>query len=712
MISKAKSLLLSFFYTVLTFVFPLFGNLVTPAYAADVTTSLYTDSLTSGWVNWSWSSWVNFDNPVPIFSGSKSIAFGPNGWGALYLHSDSGLDISSFSFLRFSMQAVSANTKFKLLIYDGNNNASTQLNLIDFGGDIPTNSYKIYNIPVSSISPRFIKGIAWQDITGNNQQPVFLDQLEFVKPASLPSPLPSPTPLPSSTSLDIYTDSLAASWINWSWGAGVNLASVVTFTANNPWSAFYLHTDVPVNSSPYQYLSFHAKASSANQQYQVIVYDVNNQPIKSLPLSNFGPIPQDTFKTYNILFSDLGASNRQIKGVAIQESKGQSQPALYIGNLSFRSTQLLSSQTTISPSPTPAPVVNLSGFTSSAGKIFKNGAQLRLKGVNWFGFETNTHVVHGLWARGYKEMISQMKNLGFNAVRLPVCPLTISGTSVSSVDYSKNADLKGLNSLQVLDKVLGELNNQGMYILLDHHRPDCEAISELWYTPSYSESSWITDLKTMANRFSSLPNFLGIDLKNEPHGAATWGTGNLSTDWNKAVERAGQAVLSVNPNLLIFAEGIGENSSCSSNQGHFWGANLEPQRCTPISTSSIPAQKLVLSPHVYGPDVGYQTYFTDPSFPDNMSTIWDTQFGYLTSSGFSLVPGEWGGRMGTNGGSGQDLTLQQTWVNYMKNKHICDSFYWSWNPNSGDTGGILQDDWLTPWPIKMNLLSDYFNTCN
>lgn len=22
-------------------------------------------------------------------------------------------------------------------------------------------------------------------------------------------------------------------------------------------------------------------------------------------------------------------------------------------------------------------------------------------------------------------------------------------------------------------------------------------------------------------------------------------------------------------------------------------------------------------------------------------------------------------------------------------------FWWSWNPNSGDTGGLVQDDWLT-----------------
>jgi aryl-phospho-beta-D-glucosidase BglC (GH1 family) len=33
--------------------------------------------------------------------------------------------------------------------------------------------------------------------------------------------------------------------------------------------------------------------------------------------------------------------------------------------------------------------------------------------------------------------------------------------------------------------------------------------------------------------------------------------------------------------------------------------------------------------------------------------------------------------------------------------------FWSLNPNSGDTGGILQDDWKTVHQWKMNLLQPY-----
>jgi endoglucanase len=31
--------------------------------------------------------------------------------------------------------------------------------------------------------------------------------------------------------------------------------------------------------------------------------------------------------------------------------------------------------------------------------------------------------------------------------------------------------------------------------------------------------------------------------------------------------------------------------------------------------------------------------------------------------------------------------------------------YWSWNPNSSDTGGLLEDDWLTVVESKRKLLA-------
>jgi endoglucanase len=33
--------------------------------------------------------------------------------------------------------------------------------------------------------------------------------------------------------------------------------------------------------------------------------------------------------------------------------------------------------------------------------------------------------------------------------------------------------------------------------------------------------------------------------------------------------------------------------------------------------------------------------------------------------------------------------------------------YWSWNPDSGDTGGVLQDDWNTIDQAKLDVMKEY-----
>lgn len=340
-------------------------------------------------------------------------------------------------------------------------------------------------------------------------------------------------------------------------------------------------------------------------------------------------------------------------------------------------------------------------YAIQAGKVVNDAGQaVQLRGVNWFGFETNTHVVHGLWARNWQDMITQMQAQGFNAVRLPFCPATLHGSAPpTSIDYGRNADLQGLSAIQVMDKVVNELSNRGMYVLLDHHTPDCQTISELWYTPGYSEQQWIGDLVFMAQRYAAVPGVIGMDIKNEPHGAATWGTGNNATDWNRAAERAAAAVLQAAPQWLIAVEGIGENPSCSGSNAHFWGGNLEPMACTPLN---IPANRLLLAPHTYGPDVYAQPYFNAANFPSNMPAIWDQHFGQFAQAGHAVVLGEFGGKYGR--GDARDVLWQNALVDYLAARGMRSGFYWSWNPNSGDTGGILDDDWTAVRTDKVQLL--------
>lgn len=343
--------------------------------------------------------------------------------------------------------------------------------------------------------------------------------------------------------------------------------------------------------------------------------------------------------------------------------------------------------------------VQATAYTVSGRHIYDDAGRIvQLKGVNWFGFETTNYTVHGLWARNWKQMIQQIKAQGFNAVRLPFCPTTLRGVTPTSIDYSLNADLAGKNSLALLDAVIAEFDRQGLYVLLDHHRADCKDIAELWYTPAYTEAQWLADLKFVANRYRNRPRVIGIDLKNEPHGAATWGTRNTATDWNLATGRAATQVLGVAPHWLIFVEGIGDQALCSSGEPVFWGENLAPIACAP---SPMPANRLVLSPHTYGPDVHVQRYHNAANFPANMPAIWDRHWGFAIASA-PVVLGEFGGKYGE--GHGRDRAWQNALVDYLIGKRVNSGFYWSWNPNSSDTGGVLRDDWKTVRSDKMSLL--------
>lgn len=354
---------------------------------------------------------------------------------------------------------------------------------------------------------------------------------------------------------------------------------------------------------------------------------------------------------------------------------------------------------------------SLPEYTVSQGSLFRNGVEIQLHGVNWFGFETANHTTHGLSERNLDDMVNQMQEIGINAVRLPLCPASLHNASVSGINYSLNPDLAHLDSNGVLGMILGTLNKHGMYALLDHHTSDCKTISPLWYTRTYSETDWISDLTVMAQLSNRFPNVIGIDLKNEPHDIATWGTSHVETDWNSAAERAGQAVLKTAPHLLVFIQGISDTATCSIQKGNWWGSNLEPVSCAPLNPAFLPTSKVVLSPHLFGPDLDTPYYFRDPHFPNNLPQVWEAQFGFASTLGYTVVPGEWGGRYGSEGGNPRDVAWQNAFVSYLISKGICSSFYWAWNPDSSDLGGILTHDWYTTWPGKVHLLNQYWNQC-
>ncbi|MFI6037676.1 cellulase family glycosylhydrolase [Streptomyces sp. NPDC051315] len=345
------------------------------------------------------------------------------------------------------------------------------------------------------------------------------------------------------------------------------------------------------------------------------------------------------------------------------------------------------------------------GYWHTSGRQILDaaGQPVRIAGINWFGFETGNHVVHGLWARDYKSMIDQMKSLGYNTLRIPFSDDILKpGTMPDSITFDgKNADLRGLTSLQVLDRIVAYAGQSGLKVVLDRHRPDAAGQSALWYTPAVPESTWITNLKSLAARYRGDPTVVGIDLHNEPHDPACWGCGDTTRDWRLAAERAGNAVLSVNPDLLVFVEGVQTFDGVSG----WWGGNLMGVARYPVRLDV--ANRLVYSAHDYATSVAQQSWFSDPSFPANMPGIWDKYWGYIFQQDIAPV---WLGEFGTTLQPAVDQRWLSALVNYLRSTsaHGADSFhwtFWSWNPNSGDTGGILKDDWTTVDTVKDGYLA-------
>jgi endoglucanase len=318
--------------------------------------------------------------------------------------------------------------------------------------------------------------------------------------------------------------------------------------------------------------------------------------------------------------------------------------------------------------------------------VDQDGQTVKIAGVNWFGAETSNFAPHGLWSRGYKEMMDQMKSLGYNTIRLPYSNQAFDANSApNGIDFNKNPDLQGLSTIQIFDKIVAYAGQINMRIIFDQHRPDANGQSELWYTSAYSETRWINDWKMLAQRYANNPTVIGGDLHNEPHGQACWGCGDTTRDWRLAAERAGNAILAVNPNWMIFVEGV----ESYNNQYYWWGGNLSGAGTYPVRLSD--PKKLAYSAHDYPASVYGQPWFSDASYPNNLAGLWDQRWGYLVKQNIAPV---WVGEFGTKLETTSDAQWLDTLVNYIKTNGMSWT-YWSWNPNSGDTGGILQDDWNT-----------------
>jgi len=360
-----------------------------------------------------------------------------------------------------------------------------------------------------------------------------------------------------------------------------------------------------------------------------------------------------------------------------------------------------------------------SGYWHTSGDqiLDSAGNPVRIAGINWYGFETPDEIAHGLWAQDYHTIINDIKALGYNTIRIPfsnqmvedpIVPQNLSFYNTGPI----NTDLAGLNSLQILDKIIAYAGQAGLKVILDDHRSEAGESAEangLWYTSAYHSSAWVNDWATLAKRYAGNPTVIGFDLRNEPHTpagdtyaqGATWGTGDTSTDVRLAYEQAGNAILAADPGALIFCEGISENPTSSGTYNStWWGGDLAEAGQYPVTLSA--AGHVVYSAHDYGPNLFQQTWFNSSTTPASLDAVWNANWGYLYSQNIAPV---WVGEFGTDNTAADVSSTaagsQGQWfsslVAYLKANPAMGWTYWALN---GEDSYDLLDGSYDPTPVS------------
>lgn len=411
----------------------------------------------------------------------------------------------------------------------------------------------------------------------------------------------------------------------------------------------------------------------------------------------------------------------------------------------------------------------------STGTITKNGSPFPVQCGAWFGLEGQHEpkdaeynpngapmelFVGNMWwadtGRTMQQTMTEIKNVGINVLRIPIAPQTLDPTNPQGIGdvraggvLKNHASVRQTNARQALEDFIKLADQNGIDVIIDIHScsnyvgwrggrldsnpPYVDATREGYdFTREeyscgggaendhpYNEQLWLQDLRTIAafEQTLGVDNILGIDIFNEPWDY-TW------DEWATLAESAYRAINEVNQNVLIVVEGVGSVKSDGTEVAHGsmdynpnWGENFFGFTERPLN---IPKDRLVISPHTYGPSVFVQRHFMTGECAElegddagrancqitldrtKLEAGWQEHFGFLRDQGFAIIVGEFGGNMDwprntrpaeqemwSHITTNVDEQWQNYFVDYMIEKDM-NACYWSINPESADTGGLYE----------------------
>ncbi|KAI1082482.1 glycoside hydrolase family 5 protein [Whalleya microplaca] len=296
-------------------------------------------------------------------------------------------------------------------------------------------------------------------------------------------------------------------------------------------------------------------------------------------------------------------------------------------------------------------------ITSGRWMTDATGARVTYAGVNWPG-SLETMIPEGLQYQSIESIVSQIKGVGMNAIRLTYAielvdqyydngekDITIQkaftdalGQGNGSAAYNKvisnnpSFDTK-TTRLQVYDAIAEECAKQEIYVHLDNHVSrsgwccDPRDGNAWWGDEYFDVDKWTRGLSFMAKHGKSWTNFMSMSLRNElrpPLSNFTFASTSYNWEnWYSNVRRGSDAIHSANGDVLIFLSGLDSDTNLTSVAE---GTALTPGSAT-FNRDDFDgyANKLVLELHAYDNILG--------SGPSNCSAVQEE----LIGAGFSAL---------------------------------------------------------------------------
>eukprot|EP01084_Bolivina_argentea_P232318 391580_1 len=349
---------------------------------------------------------------------------------------------------------------------------------------------------------------------------------------------------------------------------------------------------------------------------------------------------------------------------------------------------------------------NALNWRSYNNQIYLNGNIFNMKGISWFGFETSSYMLHGLATYGtgsnsYTFYLDFLAQNGFNAIRIPFSQDMVDNNPIigsQHIDAPGNSIFNGKTALECMDIIIDAAGERGILIMLDFHSKNADS-----YTQGMNDINLLTaqsTWETLGDRYKNKWNIFMADILNEPHDVGNWNEGTTYkwADYINYCENVAEKLLLKGVNWLFMVQGT--NANClirNMNIYCSWGGNLQgidPSNSAYAKTFIISEpNRLIWSPHVYGPGISNNAY---------SSQIWSNHWGYLCDGSYPLnkaacVIGEFGSWYNWNDG----IIWMDSLINYLISIKQRNTYFWCLNPDSGDTGGLLHNDWTTPITNKL-----------